>query len=113
MTLAGQVAVVTGGAPGIGEAISVRLRQEGATVAVLDLNVEAARSTADVAGRGLAIGTDVSMGFEYRPWLSNNLIVKFGASSLVPSQGFYDLYNGLRNAVNPLVAVFADVALTY
>jgi 3-oxoacyl-[acyl-carrier protein] reductase len=60
MRLNGRVAVVTGGASGIGEAVSVRFREEGAAVAVLDLNVEAARLTADVAGGGLAIGTDVS-----------------------------------------------------
>jgi 3-oxoacyl-[acyl-carrier protein] reductase len=60
MRLEGRVAVVTGGASGIGEAVCVRFREEGAKVAVLDLNVEAARLTADVAGGGVAIGTDVS-----------------------------------------------------
>jgi 3-oxoacyl-[acyl-carrier protein] reductase len=60
MRLEGKVAVVTGGASGIGEAVSIRFRQEGARVAVLDVNVEDARLTADVAGGGLAIGTDVS-----------------------------------------------------
>lgn len=60
MRLDGKVAVVTGGASGIGEAIAVRFREEGATVAVLDLNLEAAKLTADVAGGGHAIATDVS-----------------------------------------------------
>lgn len=60
MQLDGKIAVVTGGASGIGEAICVRFREEGATVAVLDLNVEAAKLTADIAGGGLALGTDVS-----------------------------------------------------
>ena len=60
MRLDGKIAVVTGGASGIGEAICVRFREEGAKVAVLDLNVEAAKLTADIAGGGLAIGTDVS-----------------------------------------------------
>ena len=60
MQLDGKIAVVTGGASGIGEAICVRFREEGAKVAVLDLNVEAAKLTADVAGGGLALGTDVS-----------------------------------------------------
>jgi 3-oxoacyl-[acyl-carrier protein] reductase len=60
MRLDRKIAVITGGASGIGEAIAVRLRQEGATVAVLDLNLEAAKLTADVAGGGHAIATDVS-----------------------------------------------------
>ena len=60
MRLDGKVAVVTGGAPGIGEAVAIRFREEGARVAVLDLNLEAAKLTADVAGGGHAIATDVS-----------------------------------------------------
>ncbi|MFO0966252.1 MAG: hypothetical protein U0793_11805 [Gemmataceae bacterium] len=60
-----------------------------------------------------AIGTDISTGFEWRPYLSNNVIVKFGASTLIPSQGFYDLYNNLRNSVDPLYAAFIDLTLTY
>ena len=44
--LAGQRVVVTGGARGIGEAIAKRLGEEGATVAVLDLNGEGAEATA-------------------------------------------------------------------
>jgi NAD(P)-dependent dehydrogenase (short-subunit alcohol dehydrogenase family) len=60
MRLDGKIVVVTGGASGIGEAIAIRVRQEGAIVGVLDLNLEAARLTADVAGGGHAIATDVS-----------------------------------------------------
>lgn len=60
-----------------------------------------------------AIGTDLSMGFEYRPHLNNNVIIKFGVSSLIPSQGFYDLYNNLHDSVNPLFAAFAEVNLTF
>ena len=52
-------------------------------------------------------------GFEYRPYLNNNVIIKFGVSSLLPSNGFYDLYNNLRDSVDPLVAAFVDVVLTY
>jgi 3-oxoacyl-[acyl-carrier protein] reductase len=44
--LEGKVAIVTGGAQGIGAAIALRLAQEGATVAVLDVNLERATSTA-------------------------------------------------------------------
>jgi NAD(P)-dependent dehydrogenase (short-subunit alcohol dehydrogenase family) len=58
--LDGKIAVITGGASAIGEAIGVRLRQEGATEAVPDLNLEAAKLTADIAGGRHAIATDVS-----------------------------------------------------
>jgi 3-oxoacyl-[acyl-carrier protein] reductase len=54
------VAAVTGGASGIGEAICIRLAEEGARIAVLDLNLEGAELTAALAGGGLAVQADVS-----------------------------------------------------
>ena len=59
MSLSGKVAVVTGGGSGIGEAICMRLGREGARVAVLDVDEQAAKLTADLAG-GIAVRTDVS-----------------------------------------------------
>jgi 3-oxoacyl-[acyl-carrier protein] reductase len=44
--VAGKVALVTGGAQGIGEAISMALAKEGASIAVLDVNLEKAQETA-------------------------------------------------------------------
>jgi 3-oxoacyl-[acyl-carrier protein] reductase len=44
--LNGKVAIVTGGAQGIGEAIAVTLAKEGASIAVLDVNLEKAAETA-------------------------------------------------------------------
>ena len=62
-TLDGKIALVTGGARGIGRAIALRFAREGADVAVADMNVEGARSVAgeiEAAGRrALAIGVDV------------------------------------------------------
>jgi 3-oxoacyl-[acyl-carrier protein] reductase len=60
MRLEGRVAAVTGGASGIGEAICLRLAEEGARVAVLDVNGQGAELTAALAGGGLALEVDVS-----------------------------------------------------
>ena len=60
MSLEGKVAAVTGGASGIGEATCMRLAAEGARVAVLDLDEQAAGLTAKLAGDGLAVKADVS-----------------------------------------------------
>ena len=54
-----QVAIVTGGASGIGEAVCQRLASEGASVVVADRNVAAAKALAATIGNG-ALG----VGFE-------------------------------------------------
>jgi hypothetical protein len=59
------------------------------------------------------IGVDLSTGFEYRPLLSNNIIIEFGVSTLIPGEGFRDLYRKLDGTVNPLVAGFVDLNLTF
>ena len=59
--LEGRVAVVTGGATGIGEAICLRLASDGASVVVLDVNEPAAELTAALCG-GRAAAADVSDG---------------------------------------------------
>lgn len=64
MRLENKTAIVTGGAGGIGRASCLRLAGEGAAVAVVDLNADAAQAVAEeiraAGGRALAIGADVS-----------------------------------------------------
>lgn len=59
MKINGRVALVTGGAHGIGRAICSALHLEGARVAVVDLDAEAAKKVADGIG-GIALKADVS-----------------------------------------------------
>jgi hypothetical protein len=59
------------------------------------------------------IGTDLSAGLEYRPLLSNNIVMTFGISGLLPGRGFKDLYNRLGTTVHPLGATFLDVILNF
>jgi NAD(P)-dependent dehydrogenase (short-subunit alcohol dehydrogenase family) len=57
--LTGRVAVVTGGASGIGLATVRRLASEGARIVVADLNADAGQRTADEVS-GLFVATDVT-----------------------------------------------------
>jgi meso-butanediol dehydrogenase/(S,S)-butanediol dehydrogenase/diacetyl reductase len=63
MTLAGQVAIVTGAGSGIGRATALGLGRAGAHVAVVDVDAAAAKATADAVAalgrRSLALDTDV------------------------------------------------------
>jgi 3-oxoacyl-[acyl-carrier protein] reductase len=59
--LSGQTAIVTGGASGIGEAISKRLAEAGATIAVADLNKAGAEQLAATLGNNsFGVQMDVS-----------------------------------------------------
>jgi 2-hydroxycyclohexanecarboxyl-CoA dehydrogenase len=64
MSFAGSTAVVTGGASGIGLAISERLARDGAKVSVFDLDLEqaerAAQGIRDAGGEAIACQVDVS-----------------------------------------------------
>lgn len=64
LDLTGKVAYVTGGASGIGEACSIMLAKQGATVAVVDLKIEDAQRVADAinsnGGTAIALVADVS-----------------------------------------------------
>ena len=61
----------------------------------------------------VALRVEGGQPFEYRPLLSNNVIMRAGASTLIPGTGFKDLFNKSIDSVNPLVAAFMELILAF
>ena len=59
------------------------------------------------------IGADLSVGFEYRPLVSENIVFLLGAATLIQGQGFRDLYNNAFDRVDPWAQAFGTIILTY
>jgi hypothetical protein len=55
-----------------------------------------------------SIGTDLGVGVEYRPPLTENIVIRSGASALVPGEGFRQIYNG-----EVLFSLFANVRFQF
>ena len=82
MSLDGKVAVVTGAGEGLGRGIALRLASEGAAVAVLDIEGETAKATAEdirkQGGKALPLTVDVSKVAEIQPAL-DRVVDELGA----------------------------------
>lgn len=92
MKLQGKVAIVTGGARGIGRAIALRYADEGATAVIADLDADAAEATAGEIGRGaFAVAVDVARP-EDRERLLGTVVERAGRIDiLVNDAGVFDM----------------------
>lgn len=59
------------------------------------------------------IGADLSLGYEYRPLLNNNVIILGGISGLIAGEGFEDLYSDVDQRSGDFFASFLEVILQY
>ncbi|MBI3780017.1 MAG: hypothetical protein HY278_03000 [candidate division NC10 bacterium] len=71
------------------------------------------------------IGLDYSLGFQYRPFLNENVVITAGAAALTPGDGLKDVYTSttfrfgekgleiIKQGVDTLYSVFAALTLTY
>jgi rhamnulose-1-phosphate aldolase/alcohol dehydrogenase len=83
--LARQVAVVTGGGSGIGAATAKAMARQGAEVAVLDWDLDAARKIAkEIGGAALAVACDVTKPDEVKNAF-DAAVIKFGGIDIVVS----------------------------
>ena len=87
--LEGKRAIVTGGGSGIGRATCRRMAEEGAQVAVLDINGEAAKAVADEFG-GVGFAVDVGEPDAVREVVDTAVAALGGLSILYNNAGIGD-----------------------
>ena len=92
--LQGKVALVTGGAGGIGRATALAFVREGAKVAVVDINIVAAQAVADeivaAGGEAIAIATDISRS-EQVAAMVEKVVAHFGRLDIAFNNAALDL----------------------
>ena len=92
LVLEGKVAIVTGGARGIGRAICERYAAEGAKVAVADINLKEAETTALALGESaLAVQLDVTRQESIDGMVSCVLEREGAIDILVNNAGIFDM----------------------
>ncbi len=89
MNLSGKVAIVTGGAMGIGYAIASRLAEAGAKVLIADRDAAAAAAAAEKLGGALACATDVSDETQVTEMVAKAVSELGGVDILVNNAGVY------------------------
>jgi L-rhamnose 1-dehydrogenase len=109
MRLAAKVAVVTGAARGIGRAIALRLGQEGAKVAVVDVLEDQGHATVrliqSVGGQAMFVPTDVSDAGQVQAMV-DTVVKQWGAihilvndAGICPFAGFLEMSEALWDRV--------------
>jgi 3-hydroxybutyrate dehydrogenase len=91
MKLNGKAAIVTGAASGLGKAIAVRFAQEGASVAIADLNKQAAdAAAAEIAaagGQAIGVAMDVTSEEDVNAGVAATVAAFGGVDILVSNAG--------------------------
>ena len=110
--LENHIAVVTGAGSGIGRAIAVGYAREGATVAVLDINGEAARETAkqiaDGGGRAQSFTLDVTDRAACRA-MAAEVEAKVGRVSVLVNNAGIARRNGITGDGDSVVKDWQDI----
>ena len=105
-----QVVVITGAAQGLGEALAIRLGEEGAKVVVADLNFEAAQKTAAQLPDAIAVAVDVCK-FEDCEKMVQAAVEKWGRLDKLVSNAAILIANPIEDMTYNQFAKVVDVNL--
>lgn len=99
--LKGKVVVVTGGADGIGREITLELAGAGASIAIMDINMDKAQQTRDeiakVGGTAVAIKVDITQSEEVNAGFQELISTLGQVDVLVNNAGIFRLFNEFKN----------------
>lgn len=110
--LSGTAAVVTGGGSGLGRAIAERFVAEGASVAIVDRNLDAAKEVAQAspAGTILPLQADVRDSAQLHAAVEATLDAFGRLDTLVPNAGIWDYHRSVTKLDGPALSqVFDEV----
>lgn len=96
----GKLAIVTGGASGMGRAVTERFLQEGASVAILDLNEDALNAVVDElkpSGTVVGFATDISQADSVTGAVQKAVEALGGLDTVVNAAGILDGYANLED----------------
>src|SRR5437667_12844275 len=98
--LTGKVAIVTGGAMGIGQAIAFRLTEAGASVMITDINQDAANQTIEhirsTGGKAEYIDADASNAAAAPQVVQATVVTLGGVDVLINNAGIYPFSPALQ-----------------
>jgi len=109
-----KVAIVTGGAQGIGQGICLRLAEEGARVAIFDINLDEAKKTAQeierAGGTALAIKVDITKPAEIEAAVKQ-VLSKFGQIDILVNNAGISLVSKVADMTDDIWDRVNDVNL--
>ena len=106
--LAGKIAIITGGAGGIGQAIAARFAEEGATVCIADVTADAAQAAAaTIGGSAFGMALDVTQADSIEAMVAAVLARHGRIDVLVNAAGLYGLQPWLEITEADFERIFA------
>lgn len=108
----GQKVLITGGASGLGKALAARFVDEGASVSIVDLDLDRARETAEAINpdKVLPLAADVRDPASLHAAVDEHIATYGKLDTVIPNAGIWDFYRSFtRLSGEEIAALFDEV----